>query len=256
MVAQRGDVSTLERGSIYFFYRPKVGGKKPEELHDIEQMYMLLTPDEKKEFRLAVIGHKRLPAPSKKGRRRFWGFVDMVTNDPEAMAEELKSPDLGEGLPASKRIPAARPVGEGVYRIIRHEDHTHLVYALEEPREPGVAQDIFNVEEQASYILAIKNPKQGGSSRVGLSKEEEAEYPENLQKTFHGEDFGPAEPPDFLDYEGTQFVLISASANISKDLGITLNPDQEQEHSLAVFKELDLEKNTKRVKPLFEGKLV
>lgn len=256
MTAEGRDVSTLERGSIYFFYRPRVGDKKPDGLHDIDQMYMLLTPDKKEEFRLAVIGHKRLPPPSKKGRRRFWGFIDVVTKDPETMAEELKSPDLGQGLPLSRRIPAAKPAGMGVYRIVRHEDHTHLVYSLEQPHEPGAARDIFNVEGQASYILVIKNPKQGGSSRVGLSKEEEAQYPENLQRAFHDEDFGPAEPPEFLDYEGTQFVLISASANILKDLGITLTPDQEQKHSMTVFKELDLEKDSKRVKPLFEGKLV
>lgn len=256
MAAQRSDVSTLERGSIYFFYRPKVGGMKPEELKDIEQMYMLLAPDDKQDFRLAVIGHKRLPAPSEKGHRRFWGFIDMVTKSPDPMAEELKSPDLGENLPPEKKIPAARPVGEGVYQIVRHEDHTHLAYALGLPRKPGPAQDIFNIEDQASYILTIKNPKKGGTRRVGLSAEEEAKYPENLQKAFHGEDFVPAEPPEFLDYEGTQFVLISASPDVSKDLGITLHPDQEQKHSMEVFKELDLEKSTRRVKPLFQGKLV
>ncbi|KAF2317709.1 hypothetical protein GH714_039626 [Hevea brasiliensis] len=64
----------------------------------------------------------------------------------------------------------ARTVGEGVYRILRHNPgkrmHTHLVYRLEFPPEDkeNEPQESLNIERQASFIIQIKNPEQRAGS--------------------------------------------------------------------------------------------
>ncbi len=250
------DVRTLERGNIYFFYRPQTGETHPEDLGDVQRMYMVLSPEEKARYRLAVIGRKRLPDPARKGRGRFWGFIDQVTGAPEPIRDELKSPRPGPDTPEEVRTPAARPVGEGLYRIFKHKDHTHLVYSLELPQKPGEAQDLFRVEDEASYIIIVKNPRKGGrSAESGLGEGERADFPEDLQQAFHGEDFGSAEPPDLLDYRGAEFILVSASEDISEEFGIELQPERETQDTADIFTDLKLQRGENPVKPLFEGRM-
>jgi len=48
--------------------------------------------------------------------------------------------------------------GEGLYSILKHKDHTHLVYVLEVPDKLGDVQHSFKIEHEGSFILAVKNP--------------------------------------------------------------------------------------------------
>jgi hypothetical protein len=54
---------------------------------------------------------------------------------------------------------AARPVGEGKYAIVRHQNHAELAYILEMPEQPGEAQKELGIEKEASYIISVINPK-------------------------------------------------------------------------------------------------
>lgn len=60
-------------------------------------------------------------------------------------------------------------MGEGIYRILRHVDHTPLVYALDLPDEPDEVQRTLNLEEEASYILTAPGspPPHAPASRHG-----------------------------------------------------------------------------------------
>ena len=42
-------VDTLERGNVYFFFRPKVE-KTPEKLEDVQRMLVVLNPEESQGF--------------------------------------------------------------------------------------------------------------------------------------------------------------------------------------------------------------
>jgi hypothetical protein len=59
--------------------------------------------------------------------------------------------------------PAARPVGEGVYTLVRHHSGTRtdirLVYKLEYPgpHKKHEPQDALNIEDQASYIIQVND---------------------------------------------------------------------------------------------------
>ncbi|MFP4071000.1 MAG: hypothetical protein ACLFTB_03025 [Desulfovibrionales bacterium] len=253
MAEQQEQIQTLERGSIYFFYRPRVEEEDPDSVEDVERMYMVLSPAQKDRYRLAVIGRKQLPDPSRSGRDKFWGFVSTVRKDPKNIDRELQGETYTTKTRGTRHLPAARPLGEGVYRILRHEDHTHFVYALELPHDTGDVQEEFRLEEEASYVISIKNPQKGSPQAAGLSKDQQAEFPKALQEVFRGRRFADANPPEFLDRQGTEFLLIAASGDVKEELGITLHPEREEASSADIFKDLKMDRHQHPVEPLFEG---
>jgi hypothetical protein len=58
----------LERGDIYFLYRPRVDREEAQGPKDVERFYMLLKPWHQQLYRLIVIGRKRLPDPKEHNR--------------------------------------------------------------------------------------------------------------------------------------------------------------------------------------------
>ncbi len=244
---------TLERGDIFFFYRPKVEEEDPDSLSDVQRMYMVLKPENKKKVRLAIVGKKRLPDPNKSGKGRNWGFVETVRNSPDFLKEEFAQESYQTKTRGERHTPPARPLGEGVYRIVRHSGHTHLVYALELPESPGPAQEETRIEDQASYIISIKNPEKGSPVATGLSEDRKAEYPRKLQEKFRDRRFADADPPEFLDKEGTQFILASASEDIEDELDINMRPEDESIDQAGIFSQLHLDRSERPTKPLSEG---
>src|SRR5438874_1300397 len=153
-MAQKEQIESriLERGNIYFVYTPRVHvpGEKTEVkgLQDIERTYMVLSAEGERRYRRIVIGRKRLP--DVEGGERFWGFVDIVGRRPEKVEEELEEVRYETQRRGERVRPEARPAGEGIYRIVEHGNHNHLIYALELPRSPGPVQEELNIEPEAS----------------------------------------------------------------------------------------------------------
>jgi hypothetical protein len=245
---------TLESGNVYFLFRPKIEEETSEALEDVQRMFVVLSPEGLQRYRLLVIGRKQLPEPERSGQeKKNWGFVDAVSKDAETIENRLDPQTYQTKTRGTRHLAAVRPIGEGVYRIVRHEDHTHFVYALELPKETGEAQTAFNIEEQASYIISVKNPEKGSSLGAGLGEEQEAHFPRWLQEKFRDRRFCEADPPDFLNFEGTEFVLISAADDVSEELGIKLHPEDESGTSADIFNELKMEKSVHLLKPLLKG---
>ena len=244
-------IQPLEKGDIYFFYRPRVQEKEPKGLSDVQRFYIVLSTADK--YRLLVLGHKKLPEPRASGQRQYWGFVDMVRQDPKAITDELSATEYDTKTRGKRHQPGARPAGEGVYQILRHGDHTHLVFELELPEELGPVQEAFHLEQEASYIISVKNPQAGGPQAADPSDEEAVEFPTNLMDVFQGHRFANVDPPEFLDHEGTEFVLISASGAIDKELGIELDTEKETLETAALFKDIKMDKDERPVEPLLKG---
>jgi hypothetical protein len=253
---QKETAETLERGNIYFFYRPRVEEHAPEGIEDIERMYMVLSPERKERYRLALIGRKKLPETSHQGRERVWGFMDTVRKDPSSIRAMLEEESYSTKTRGRRTRPAARPLGEGVYRIVRHEGHTHLIYALELPERLGAAQKEFDIQKEASYVLTIANPERSSPPAAGLSKVRRASFPNHLKELFRDRKFVDADPPEFLDHEGAEFLLVSAAEDIKEELGVTMRKDKEKPTTADLFKELRLDRKKNPVEPLFKGELV
>lgn len=244
---------TLERGELYFFYRPKVDEEHPKGRGDIQRMYMVMHPDGKQRYRLAVIGKKKLPDPSHSGGERYWGFVETVRKSSEPIRDDLSREEYGTKTRGTRHVPGARPAGEGVYRIVRHDGHTHLAYALELPKKPKGVQDELNIERQGSYVISVANPDRRGSRPAAFRSRKEVSYPKRLEERFRGRKFSEVDPPDFLNKKGSEFLLISAAHDVKKDLGIQLNAEHESESDAALFKDLKMDKSKRSKAPLFKG---
>lgn len=248
-------IDVLERGNIYFAYRPKVRSADEEsevdDLDDVQQAYLVLKPHGNPHYRLVVLGRKRLPKIDE--NERTWGFVEQVSRDASAIERELRSERYETKTRGERVRPAARPAGEGVYALVRHEDHTHLVYVLELPEEPGEAQRDLRVEEEGSYILSVRNPETPSPARAGLREERRADFPKYLQESFEGRRFIEVDPPKFLDHEGAELLFIGAAHDVEDELGVRLDAQRESENTAEILNDLRMVASRHPVEPLFEG---
>ena len=144
MAQVKSDASPLlERGDIYFLYRPRVETDEVHGLQDVERFYILIKPWRGHLYRLIVVGRKRLPDP--KEHNRFWGFVWRVFKDRKALNDELGAREYTTKTRGVRHVPPVRPAAEGIYALVRHGDHTHLAYVLELPEQQGRAERELNI---------------------------------------------------------------------------------------------------------------
>ncbi|CAL4922995.1 unnamed protein product [Urochloa decumbens] len=233
--------------------------------------------EEKPLLRLVVMGKKSLPDPAKHSRP-YWGYVELVTTDVQDIKDALKEEEYSTATRGQRRRPAARALGEGVYRILRHEPggggrrrspHTHLVYKLELPArvDGDTPQEAMNVEPEASFLVQVKNPDPpsggrsgGGGGFRGLQSKRRAAFPARLQGAFGSRRYAPADPPDLLNYEGCELLLIAASDDVEEELGLELEGEveegegeEEQERAAGCSDLVKMFGEVADVKPLLSG---
>ncbi|OZJ02993.1 hypothetical protein BZG36_03133 [Bifiguratus adelaidae] len=254
------DDRIIETGHIYFFYRPKVGVDKPEDPDDVQRLYMILKPDGgKSKSRLIIITRKKLPEIGQ--HAKYWAFVKKAANDVGELRDELKEEKYETKTKGTRVNQAARPLGEGVYAIVNHHNHSHIAYILTIPSEPSEIQESFNIGKEGSFVLSVKNPETANPPYAGLSPNQKAEFPQELQEKFRGRRFISLDPPDFLDYDYCEMLLIGASGDVVGELGKageTLeNMEEKDEVNVtklgeedAIFKQLKLHKEEHPVEPL------
>lgn len=130
--------------------------------------------------RIIVIGRKRITA-------RFWALV-------------VPRGDFGE------------LVGEGDYRLFRHDGHTHLTFELDR-----AAPDI-DLPRRGSFIVTVMNPDvtvwQGEphpfqEELFDLERPIPTPFPPALQARFGDRKYSQLDTAEFLDYPGAELVLIA-----------------------------------------------
>jgi hypothetical protein len=248
-------MSTLvERGDVFFFYRPRVEASEVDDLEDVQRFFLILKPDGRRLYRVIVVGPKRLPEPSR--HERTWAFVAETATRPAVVRDELEQKTYPTKTRGTRVEQEARPAGEGRYAIVDHDGHTHLAYALELPTEPGPAQRAFHITKEASYIIAVRNPDAPAPPGAGLRPDRRAAYPEELLERFRGRRFIPVDTPALLDYEGAVVVLIGASEDPGDELGIELDAEEERLADADIFRELRLRPGELPVDPLERGELL
>jgi hypothetical protein len=283
---QEATAEVLEKGDIFFFYRPKTkivddsSGGDVKSIDDIRRFFMVTattgtaanveneqqqqqfdgtnskTPkeEESQRYRLFVIGKKSLPeirASEARRSERYWAKVGGIFESPQELTSELLSDEFRKG-------DAARPVGEGKYAIVKHQDHAELAYVLEMPEEPGEAQRELGIEKEASYIVSIINPKVPVPAGYP-SSEEPPNYPESILKEFgENENFiSLARDLRFINFQNAQMILVGAREGrdvIQKEFGVDIREEKETVYSADIFSKLKIEKDKVPIKPLIEGK--
>ncbi|KAI0511016.1 hypothetical protein KFK09_011634 [Dendrobium nobile] len=232
--------------------------EKPEGGHGAEEVNI----EKQMLLRFIVMGRKSLPDPSQRSRP-YWGFVEMVTTKTEDIKTALKGEEYDTSTRGHRQQAPARALAEGVYRILRHQfgrqTHTHLIYKLEFPTEAkhNEPQEELNIEHEGSFIIQIRNPEESGHSSGfgGLQSKRRAAFPASLQGCLGKRRFAAADPPDFLNYEGCEFLLISASDDIDRELGLDLKTESEAEEETAKSCSdlIKLFGDSASSKPLFSG---
>jgi hypothetical protein len=247
----------IEEGDIFFFYRPKVDAAAVRGRGDVQRFFLALAPKRpKKLYRLFVLGRKKLPevTGARYYERRNWALNVLTTADVNELRRALLAVEYPTETRGERHTGAAVPVGEGRYQLLKHKDHTELAYALELPKEPGPAQEDFEIRAEASYIVAVKNPAQTAPGLPAPS--EPPAYPKRLAARFGSRRWIDADDPALLDYEHSQLLLLGAHAgDVAEELGVTLETEDESLHSAEICRELKLACEKERVAPLLTGEL-
>lgn len=134
----------LEKGVFYFFFRPRVETKHVSSMTDVQKSYLLLRPTKSNissaQNHLRIIQIPKKALPSTRTHERFLTFVV----DTDESIKDLKN-DIGEisystATRGERLQPAARPVAEGVYALVKDPDGrtTHFAYMLTLPSNATV----------------------------------------------------------------------------------------------------------------------
>ncbi|HEY2319234.1 MAG TPA: hypothetical protein VGH67_13105 [Solirubrobacteraceae bacterium] len=245
----------LERGDIYFFYRPRVNVDEVRSLDDVQRLFFVLHVDGTHRLRDIIVGTKHLPDPD--SHERVWAFVAQVSDRAEDLRAELRQRTYETKTRGERRQPPARPAGEGRYVIADHDGHSHLAYVLELPPELGDAQRAMRIEREASYVVAVRNPdapappQMGRTGRTGRTPN----LPEHLRNRFGGRRFAQLDAPEWLEHEGLELVIIGATREPGRELGLELDPQAEEVHDADLFRDLRIRPEDLPLEPLRSGKL-
>jgi hypothetical protein len=241
----------LEQGDIFFFHRPGLSAPRTSDGEELEPFFLVLHPLRQQRYRMLTLGKRRLPPPLKsgapaRGGERFWVRVDGLPESPVALRAALgvhKAEGAPPGIPA---LPPARSAGDGVYALARHGDHTHLAYALKHPDRAGPLQRELGIEDEASFIVTVKNPE-------FIERSGTADYPPELRAHFQERKYAPLDPPAFLDFPGSELLFIAVRRAVGKELGISLEREEEGRRSAQMVRDLRERRRDAPVEPLFEG---
>lgn len=242
----------LERGDIYFFYRPRVNVDEVRSLDDIQRLSLDLKVGGTRRLREIIVGTKHLPDPDR--HERVWALVSRVSDHADDPGPELRERTYETRSRGARRQPAARPAGEGRYMIAVHDGHGHLAYVLELPHRPGEAQRALRIEREASYIVAVRNPDAPAAPGVG-SPGRRPQLPQHLSSRFRGRRFAQLDTPEWLDHEGVELVLIGAARDPGRELGLELDPQAERVHDADLFRDLRIRPGELPDEALRSGKL-
>jgi hypothetical protein len=249
----------IEKGRIYFFYRPKVMIEHVENMDQVGHFFLLLSPiqDDTKTtnkqpiHRLLVIGGKTLPDKNK-NVGKLWGIVEKTSTNLGEIVNLLRSKHYTTKTKGDRELSPCRPAGEGYYGIISHRGgHTHLIYYLELPEvgHEGEVQEAFNVHREGNFILAVKKPST-------------PKYPKELQEYFADKSAVYANPTELLDYGGVELFLIDTGnankenlASIGEEIENLANIDLHQARVVneKLWNELGISKDTFPSAPMLEG---
>ena len=189
-------IETLERGDIRFFYRPRVQPAHALEPVEpgVQSFFVVLAPAGRRAFRRVRIGKKRMPAPT---GERFWARVERVGSLERVLAGQLEDAHYETKTQGDRFQPGARPIAAGCYAFVRHDDHIHLAYRVDEV-EPDDIPDEVRVPEASSLIVLFE--------RLGRGR---------AMWTVEGF-------PARLDDEGAELVFVGVDDEPEQALGIDL----------------------------------
>jgi hypothetical protein len=191
-------VQVLERGDISFFYRPVV---QPAEAMSypvgVQSFFAVLSPGGRQLHRRLRIGRKRMPMVA---GERLWARIERVGSLDRVLAGQLEAERYHTKTRGERYQPEARPIAQGSYAVVRHDDHCHLAYRIENKEHDDDLPLEIHLPEAASHLILFERIPDGGA-----------------MWSVEGD-------PDRLDQEGAEIVLVGGDDQPERELGIELLP--------------------------------
>ena len=207
-------LEVLERGDLHFLYTARVRPETalpfriespPLRPREVQRLYVVLRPEGRRLYRRLLVGRKRMPDAAR--RQRFWAEIERVESNAAAVLGDLRRFEYDTKTRGRRMQPAARAAGEGVYAMLRHGSHSHLLYRLVDPAEPGDVQRALGISARGSYIAAAFNPE--APAKLGRRPADVDPLPQRLREKFGSRKFAPLDA-ELLDVRGLEVVLIGA----------------------------------------------
>lgn len=199
------DISTIDCGTVYFFYRPKIDQEQAANLSEVQRFFLIFKPDKSSNYIELIVGKKKMPVQQ---QETFFCYVENVYEDQSQVVDALGDSNYQTVTQGSRHESTVRCVGQGRYALIGHDGHTHFCYDLSRPKVCGDVQKAFALEQSGDFLITVKNPKFKENVTLGLDDDQKAQYPDDLQKLFGDNHFHPLSTVDFLFNIGAEILLI------------------------------------------------
>jgi hypothetical protein len=185
--------AVLERGDISFFFRPAVQpADAVETTLGVQSFFIVLSPAQGPHRRVRI-GRKRMPPPT---GERFWARVERVGSLQRVLADQLEAEQYTTKTRGERYQPGARAIAQGSYAFVRHDDHVHLVYRVEQ-LEDDAPEQIRPPDAMSHIVLFERVPR----TRAVWTTEGD---------------------PSLLDDEGYELVLVGVDDEPERALGVDL----------------------------------
>ncbi|CAI2167893.1 1488_t:CDS:10 [Funneliformis geosporum] len=174
---------------------------------EIQRFFLVLcSPQLGEKFHLLIIGKKQLPI-EKEGS--YFAFVEAIKQNKNELLHALNEKHYSTATRGERKLPVSRCLGAGKFLLVEHNNYTHFVYQLTSPKSIKPVQEEFNLQKEGDYLISVKNPK-FGTFAGGTKPNEKPKltYPSSLQEKFTDYRFIPLNFKEFLDYQGTELLLI------------------------------------------------
>ncbi|KAJ9611123.1 hypothetical protein H2200_004306 [Cladophialophora chaetospira] len=207
----------LEKGVIYFFFRPRVSVDDPQDVTDVARSFLVLRPipldaklgdgpiGDENNCRLIALPKKVLP---KSGKDRFVTFVEKCkTSFAELKETFLTGSEYETQTLGTRHTAPVTPLAEGIYAITSTGRESHLAYIINIPSELGEVQADFGLKQRGSFVASVKNPDQPPTAGAQQNVPPGPKYPQEIIDEFRGLRWKPLEPK-YLDYDQASFLII------------------------------------------------
>ncbi|HTL39087.1 MAG TPA: hypothetical protein VL326_38420 [Kofleriaceae bacterium] len=188
------DAEVLERGDISVFFRPAVQSADALVIELGVQSFFFVLSSERGTHRRVRVGRKRMPNSGE----RLWARVERVGSLNRALGDLMEDEVYSTKTRGERYQPAARAIGQGCYAFVRHGDHIHLAYRIEQ-FEPD-APDEVRPTEAASHVVLFEKVPRGRATWTTVGE------------------------PTMLDEEGAELVLVGDEEEPERELGIEVLP--------------------------------
>lgn len=190
-------------GRIEIRYRPAIDVEQADDLIDVQELLLVLDQEDGP-ARLAEVGRKRLPRPDDDSPN--WGHVRQVADDASAFGDVLGDWTYETQTQGERHQSATVVAAEGSWHLTRSGRSTELALDVTPCIDDDALLEQLGIGAVDRFVLNVKNPRV--QSDAGLDPEDRVDYPDELQASFDGNRWAPADPVALLDHVGAEFLLV------------------------------------------------